>query len=245
MKRTAIPAVLLTALALSAPLSHATGVKPETAVVLVNEADGEGTMNVKNTDATPVMLYTKLQNIPEDSGAILVVTPPVARLDPGETQQVRFVLTTQAPLKTERLKRVYFEGIPSVDKAGAKSRVAVVVRQDLPVIIHPANLAPDREPWKRLSWTLENGQLVVRNDSAYVVRLAQEVRAMPANVSVALPKTYVLPGEVLKLGTGDDLRGATQIRLFPASVYGYSVPRYDAPIGHKAATSQAADAKSE
>ena len=50
------------ALALSAmtvsPLALSTGMVPETSVVLVNEADGEATMNVKNSESSPQLLYT-------------------------------------------------------------------------------------------------------------------------------------------------------------------------------------------
>lgn len=229
--------VLCAASILSANLVHAMGVKPETSVVIVNEADGEGTMNVTNTDKAPVLLYTKLENIPEDKDPLLVVATPIARLEGGETQQVRFILNEHGPLKTERMKRVAFEGIPTANKAGGTSKVAMVIRQDLPVLINPAGLARNEQPWKLLKWSVENGHLEVHNDSPYVVRLSQAVQVLPQKINATLSTPYVLPGEHLQLKAAGSIDGARQIRLFPATVYGYSVPSYDAPLTGAAAAS--------
>jgi len=211
-------------------IAHASGMLPETSVVIVNEADGEASMNVKNTDATPTLLYTSLQNLPEDKETLLVVTPPVARVDPDETQLVRFILQTKEPLKTQRLKRVTFEGIPQKSAEGGV-KVTMNVRQNLPVIIHPKNLEMNREPWKLLNWSLRDGDLTVKNDSPYVVRLAQSVALLPNNVEVDLGRTYLLPGEhiVAKAKLSGSAVPVT-VRLSPATVYGFSVDSFDAPL---------------
>jgi len=134
---------------------QATGVLPESSVVIVEEGDGEGAINLQNTDSFPVLLLTTLQNIEQDTEKLLVVTPPAARVEPGKTQRVRFMLTAKTPLKTERLKRVVFEGVPPQEKD--KNVVRMTVRQNLPVIIRPAGLARDEAPWKRLIWSLKGG----------------------------------------------------------------------------------------
>jgi P pilus assembly chaperone PapD len=103
-------------LALMAGQSHATGMIPETSVVIVEAADGEGAINVKNSDSFPVLLMTTLENIPDDNESLLLVTPPAARVEAGKSQRVRFILTSKTPLKTERLKRVIFEGVPPKEK---------------------------------------------------------------------------------------------------------------------------------
>lgn len=48
---------------------------PESSVLIVDEATGEGTMVVQNTDAAPVLLYTTIENIAEDPEEMVVVTP--------------------------------------------------------------------------------------------------------------------------------------------------------------------------
>jgi P pilus assembly chaperone PapD len=106
--------------------------------------------------------------------------------------------------------------------------VGVTVRQNLPVILHPAGLAPNRTPWTDLKWSLLDGQLTVRNETPYVVRLAQAVQLLPSGGGAMLPRTYVLPGEHISVSV--PAKAATQVRIHPATVYGFAVPPYDAPL---------------
>ncbi|MGJ7513322.1 fimbria/pilus chaperone family protein [Pseudomonas baetica] len=208
----------------------ADGMVPDTSVVIVNEADGEASVSVTNTDASLALLHVTLEDIPEDKEPLLFVTPPLARVEPSKSQLVRFILQSNAPLTTQRLKRVIFEGMPQ-DRAAAQAghaRVGVTVRQNLPVIVHPKGLAPNRTPWTGLTWSLEKDQLSVHNPTPYVVRLAQELLLLPGNGSALLPRTYVLPGERLSVTTNGS--AATTVRLQPATVYGFAVPHYEAPI---------------
>ncbi|WP_407351385.1 fimbria/pilus chaperone family protein [Luteimonas sp. R10] len=214
--------------AASAP-ARADGMLPETSVVIVNEADGEATITVKNTDDKPALLYTSLENIPEDDENLLLVTPPVARVEAGERQLVRFLLQSAAPLETQRLKRVTFEGIPP-KSSDPGLRITMNVRQNLPVIIHPKGLPAEREPWKRLTWSLRGDRLVVNNPSAYVVRLAQTVQLQPSGTTVDIGRTYLLPGKEYAFALPASADSAAQVRLFPATVYGYAVDSYDAPL---------------
>lgn len=41
------------------------GMQPETTVVVLNEADGEASINVTNTDALPALLHSVIEDIPE------------------------------------------------------------------------------------------------------------------------------------------------------------------------------------
>ncbi|WP_300727218.1 fimbria/pilus chaperone family protein [Pseudomonas sp.] len=209
---------------------QATGMVPETSVVIVEEGDGEGSINIKNTDDTPVMLLTSLAYIAEDKQQLLNVTPPVARVEPGKNQRVRFILTSKEPLKAERLQRVIFEGMPPQQKG--KSEVRMTVRQNLPVLIRPKGLEKDPAPWKRLVWKQSGNNLVVNNPSAYVVRLGQGVKTLPEGAHWNLPNSYVLPGQTLTL----ELQGkkpagsAQQVQISPATTWGFTVNTYDAPL---------------
>lgn len=209
--------------------SHATGVVPETSVVIVEQADGEGAINVKNTDELPVLLVTTLIDTADDAEALLIVTPPAARLEPGKIQRVRLILTGP-PGATERLKRVTFDGIAPQQKG--QNEVRTTVRQNLPVIIRPAGLERDYAPWKRLTWTLNGNQLSVSNPSPYVVRLSQAIETLPGNTPWTLPNAYVLPGQTVTVAAdGDQPPGpATQVRLSPATTWGYSVDIHDADL---------------
>ena len=219
------------ALALGGPaLVLADGMVPDTSVVIVNETDGEASVSVTNTDTKLALLHVTLEDIPEDTDTLLFVTPPLTRVEPSKSQLIRFILQSSTPLTTQRLKRVIFEGMPqgrSNAQAG-HARVGVTVRQNLPVILHPKGLAPNREPWTGLAWRLNANQLSVHNPTPYVVRLAQELRLLPGNGSALLPRTYVLPGETLNVTAS--VSTATTVQLQPATVYGFAVAPYDAPI---------------
>lgn len=208
----------------------ADGMVPDTSVVIINEADGEASVSVTNTDASLALLHVTLEDIPEDQEPLLFVTPPLARVESGKSQLVRFILQSSTPLTTQRLKRVIFEGMPQ-DRVAAEAghaRVGVTVRQNLPVIVHPKGLAQNRTPWTGLAWSLKNDQLSVHNPTPYVVRLAQELLLLPGNGSALLPRTYVLPGETLSVTTNGST--ASTVRLQPATVYGFAVPHFEAPI---------------
>ncbi|VVN22428.1 putative fimbrial chaperone YraI [Pseudomonas fluorescens] len=210
--------------------AQADGMVPDTSVVIVYENDGEASVSVTNTDSQLALLHVTLEDIPEDDEPLLVVTPPLSRVEPKKSQLVRFILQDHLPLKSQRLKRVIFEGMPKGRPAteAGHARVGVTVRQNLPVIIHPKGLAPNRTPWTGLTWALENNQLVVSNDTPYVVRLAQELRLLPGDARAMLPRTYVLPGEHLRVPVS--ATGASTVRLQPATLYGFAVAAYDAPI---------------
>lgn len=210
--------------------THASGVVPETSVIIVEESDGEGAINLKNTDNFPVLLLTTLLDVADDKGNLLTVTPPAARVEPGKTQRVRFMLTDKTPLKTERLKRVVFEGVPPQKKN--ENEVRMTIRQNLPVIIRPAGLAREPSPWERLTWSKSGNDLKVTNPSPYVVRLSQKVNTLPGNGEWMLPEAYVLPGQtlILKHSGAKTASGMTQVTLYPATTWGFSVASYTAPV---------------
>ncbi|PTU65025.1 fimbrial chaperone protein [Chromobacterium sp. Panama] len=209
----------------------AAGFFPETSVVLLRESEGGGAMLLKNTEQKPLLLYSVIENLPEDKGNIVMLTPPVARVEAGEQQQVRFMLQHKQPLLTQRLKRVIFEGIPEQLQEG-DATVGIAVRQNLPLVIHPKGLSENREPWKLLKWSLSDGQLTLANDSPYVVRMAQVVNLQPQGTVVQLGRSYVLPGQTLSFPVTDSK--AEVVRLYPATMYGFSVDSYDAPLTAKA-----------
>ncbi|QXI15924.1 fimbria/pilus chaperone family protein [Pseudomonas hamedanensis] len=211
--------------------SQAAGMVPETPVMVLEEGVGEAAINVTNSESHPALLHTSVQDVPQDTESLLLLTPPVARVEPGATQRVRFILRSAEPLKTERLKRVVFEGIAPQDSTG-KARVDLSVRQNIPAILRPANLPVEREPWKHLRWSRQGEQIQVRNPSPYVVRLRHSVTLLPEPQAMDLGRTYVLPGETLTLtGPAAPDQVQTKVRLYPVTTYGFAVSHFDAPLG--------------
>ena len=210
----------------------ADGMQPQSTIVILDEADGEATMAVTNTDDAAALLYTQIQDVAEDTDtdSVVIATPPVARVESGQVQLVRFILQG-APLRTQRLKRVTFEGIGRVPQASGQAVVAIGVRQNLPLLLHPRGLARNNTPWTLLSWTLRDGKLTVVNDSPYVIRLASQVSLLPSMASADLGRNYLLAGETVHADVkGPVTDGDTAVRIKPASVYGFAVDQYDASL---------------
>lgn len=212
-----------------ASFAMADGMLPETTLIVLYEEQGEATINIKNTDAAPALLHSVVENVPEDVEPLLIVTPPITRVEAGDTQLVRFISTLKEPLKTQRLKRVSFEGIPQA-KAPGGATIGITLRQNLPLILHPRGLPLHHAPWELLKWKHVGERLTVHNDSAYVVRLAPEVQLLPQKIVATLPRTYLLPGETLALSVDGPLVGVTAVDIQPATVYGFAADNYRAPI---------------
>ena len=211
---------------------HAAGMVPETSLLVIDEATHSGTINVKNTDSHPSLLYTDVVDLPDDKGLKLVTTQPVVRLEPGQTQQLRFILQTSKPLDVEHYKRVTFEGIPPKSDDN-KVKIGINIRQDLPVLIRPAKLAVVTDAWKFLDWTTSGTSVTVKNPSKYVVRLAQNVVLQPSGISGSLAKTYILPCETMTVSMGKSVSGNTKVKFFPASRYGVEVPSFISDLNKK------------
>lgn len=221
MKRTLILLVIFSAQVC------ATGMVPETSVLLVDAQKGEASMNVTNTDPKPALLYTNIVDLPESNKSVrLIVSQPVVRVEAGAVQRMRFMLQTDTPLLQEELKRVTFEGIPPKEKG--KERLAVTIRQDLPVIIHPAGLAEDTTPWKHLQWRKKGNMLEVSNPSAYVVRMTTGFTSLPSGRTGALNKTYLLPHTSMTVALPDT--ADNKVEFYPASRYGYKGERQISPL---------------
>lgn len=210
--------------------AQASGMKLETSVVVVNTEEGEGVMTLKNTDPSPVLLYSSVENLPGDKEESLIVTPPVVRVNPGDSQTVRFMLKTPAKA-VEQFKRAIFEGIPASDKTADK--LQITLRQNVPLIIHPAGLKENAEPWTLLKWE-QTGQdtLKVTNTGAYVIRMSPSISVEPQKVSGSLPRSYLLPGDTISVKLNNKVADIQKVTITPANLYGYFVKPYESSVSH-------------
>ncbi|QXA48086.1 fimbria/pilus periplasmic chaperone [Enterobacter cancerogenus] len=205
--------------------AHAEGMVPETSLLIIDEATHSGTINIKNTDSHPSLLYTNIIDLPDDQGLKLIVTQPVVRLEPGQTQQLRFILQSKQPLDVEHYKRVTFDGIPP-KKDDNKIKIGINIRQDIPVLIRPAKLGVVTDAWKYLKWSSTGSTVTATNPSKYVVRLAQKVVLQPSGAIGTFDKTYILPGETMSASLNKSASGDANVKFFPASRYGVEVPSF-------------------
>ena len=73
---TLVAAVVTSAsLLLGATYAHASGMSPNTSVILVDETTGETSINVTNTDKIPNLLVTSVYNLPGDDEDLILLTP--------------------------------------------------------------------------------------------------------------------------------------------------------------------------
>lgn len=210
------------------PLTIADGMVPETSLLMIDEANRGGSISIKNTGKEPALLYTKITDLADDSGITVLATQPVVRVEAGETQQVRFIMKNDKPLTVEHFKRVVFEGIPQ--KKPGKGTLSLNVRQDLPVLIRPANLPEVKDAWKLLTWKVSDKKVSVTNSSPYVVRMSLQAQLLPSNSNITLDKTYILPGQTLTSYTNKNITKDTSVKFYPVSRYGVQIPGFIAKL---------------
>ncbi|WP_058912754.1 fimbria/pilus chaperone family protein [Entomohabitans teleogrylli] len=207
----------------------AAGVVPEEILLNIDEKNMGGQINVKNTEPFPVLLYTRVVDLPEEDRSVkLLVTQPVIRVEAGQVQQVRFILQTRGELKREHLKRVMFEGIPPADQTG--NYLTINIQQDIPVIIQPRSVPVNPTAWKLLKWSIKNRQLSVENPTRNIIRLNPGVILQPSSYKASLPKTYILPGEKIFVNLQRDIKGDQQVKFVPGGRYGVDVDSWTAQL---------------
>ncbi|MGP1931200.1 MAG: fimbria/pilus chaperone family protein [Arsenophonus sp. ET-YP4-MAG3] len=201
-------------------ISIANHLKLHTSAVIIEANIGENAFPVKNESSSPIMMLITLESLPEDPEKIVIITPPISRIEPYDTQVVRFLLKNTTNLKSERMARVKFESIPA--KGGkVNNRININIAQNIPIIIKPKGLKRDYTPWKHLQWKVINSTLTVHNPSLYVVRFHPRLTLLPSQEIISLPSTYLLPGKNLSVNLPIQKRTLTAVKLTPASLYNY------------------------
>lgn len=216
--------ILFFIVALLSQRTFASGMVPETSLLLMEESEHEATIKLTNTDKQPALLYTKIIDVPDDTGNKIIVTEPVTRVEAGGIQQVHFILIEDKVLKTEHLKRVVFEGIPIESETNRGIRINI--RQNLPVLIHPTSLPVVRDAWKYLKWSVNHDYLEVRNPSAYVIRLSEIAELKPSGKKVNLGRNYILPNQQIEVKISNNGGSDNQVTFSPASRYGFAVETF-------------------
>lgn len=196
----------------------------ESTGVVLTESEGRVSFNISNSSSEPILLATKLEDL-DKSGMSknVLISPPIARIDGGQSQQVNFILKKGVPLTHEIMMKASFEGI--VQSGGNSARMPL--RQSIGFIIQPAAVAVSRAPWEALDIRMEGTQLVVSNNSKHVVRLAPMLTLKPSGKVISLPEKYLLVGDVRKFEVDSQV---TSVMLTPFSRYGFAVPDVTLPV---------------
>ncbi|MFP3019542.1 MAG: fimbria/pilus chaperone family protein [Arsenophonus sp.] len=212
--------ILLLLLALIPLISGANHLKLHTSAVIIEANIGENSFPVKNESSSPVMILTTIESLPEDPEKLVIITPPISRVEPNDTQVIRFLLKNTDNLKTERMARVKFESIPT-KRTTSNNRININIAQNIPIIVQPKGLKRDYTPWKHLQLKISNNTLTVYNPSPYVVRFHPRLTLLPSQKTVSLSHSYLLPGKNLSINLPVQKGTVTAVKLTPASLYNY------------------------
>jgi fimbrial chaperone protein len=134
------------------------------------------TLTIRNSDTTPVTIQIRTVDWNQPDGAdvytpsaVLMVSPPLVTLAPGETQVIRLVIENLPEASTERAFRLIVDELPAsagVLPAGVTTALRVLV---------PVFVTPSTESRSSLRWEAkqEDGSLTVTaiNDGAARERL--------------------------------------------------------------------------
>lgn len=192
--------------------------KLESASVIYNEGTARKAFNIKNTSAAPMLMVTKIEDLDgNDFSKNILISPPITRIDPEQSQQINFMLKKDVQLDHEVLLKVSFEGVAEK----AQNSASMPVRQSIGFLLQPASLPVVKKPWEALTLKKQGGQLWVTNPSKHVVRLAPQMKMIPSGEIVSFGKFYIMSGETLKL----DIKSQPEaVTLYPLSRYGLKLP---------------------
>ncbi|WP_336599568.1 molecular chaperone [Paraburkholderia bengalensis] len=154
--------------------------------VVYNAADSEVTLKLSNVGKSPALTQIwldkgDLKADPSKLDLPFMLTPPLARIDPGKSQTIRIAYTGEA-MPQDRETLLWFNVLevppkPTADQAGT-NHVQLAFRSRLKFFFRPAGLAgkSDDAP-ERLTWRVaeQNGRpaLLVSNPTPYHVTIIE------------------------------------------------------------------------
>ncbi|EPK7361910.1 molecular chaperone [Kluyvera intermedia] len=152
----------------------------------------ESSVAVTNPDPTPYLIQSWIdtQHKDNDAGNIpFIITPPLYRLEGGQKNVERIVLTGALPENKESLYWLNIKAIPSAKRTDNSLQIAIKTR--IKLIYRPAALKDvslDTEA-EKLTWRKSGDQIQVSNPGNYVLSFS-EILVNDIRVDSA---TYVLP----------------------------------------------------
>lgn len=210
-----ISALLATAALAMSPTVRAS-FQLETMTVILDAGEGRKTFSVKNMSQEPILLSTKVEDIPGDTPVArdILVSPPVIRIEPQESQQVNFVLKKGVTVTREQILKASFQGI-----SATKANVAKMpIRQDIAMLVVPAGTVESQTPWDSMQVRQVGNRLILSNPGQQVIRMAPVFVTLPGNKSYSIGQFYLRPGESRTVEVGETVK---EVKLSPLSRYGF------------------------
>lgn len=174
--------------------------------VIFDEAKKEAALNITNPDATPYLIQSWIDVEAGISGkAPFIITPPLYRLDAGQKNLERIVMTGLLPHEKESLFWLNIKAIPSASKQTNALQIAVKTR--IKLIYRPDGLqaSTPEEQADKLTWQRAGSELQVTNPTPYVINFNEIIVAGKTLNEV----TYVLPGASTRFALPKEVNGNT------------------------------------
>lgn len=159
--------------------------------VIFEGAKKEATINITNPDNTPYLIQSWIDMQDGVSGKTpFIITPPLYRLDGGQKNLERIVMTGSLPQEQESLFWLNIKAIPSASQQMNALQIAVKTR--IKLIYRPDGLraSTPEEQANKLTWQRSGNAIQVNNPTPYVINF-NEITLGGRKLDDV---TYVLPG---------------------------------------------------
>ncbi len=162
-------------------------VQPDRTRIVFNANDKATSLRIENqSDKLPYLAYSWIENEKgEKSDALLVALPPIQRMEPKATSQVRVVKqasTTQLPGDRETLFFYNMREIPPApDKSSDHAILQVAIQSRIKLFWRPAALRKKagEKVELQLQVSQQGNQLTLKNPTAYYLTIVS-VKPMPS-----------------------------------------------------------------
>lgn len=172
--------------------------------VIFEGAKKEATINITNPDNTPYLIQSWIDMQDGVSGnAPFIITPPLYRLDGGQKNLERIVMTGSLPQGQESLFWLNIKAIPSASKQMNALQIAVKTR--IKLIYRPDGLraSTPEEQANKLTWQRSGNAIQVNNPTPYVINF-NEITLGGRKLDDV---TYVLPGASARFSLPEGVSG--------------------------------------
>lgn len=181
--------------------------------VIYDGNKNEASVAVNNPDSTPYLIQSWVDTQDKKSSAVkapFIITPPLYRLESGQKNVERIVMTGTLPENKESLYWLNIKAIPSAKRTENSLQIAIKTRIKLiyrPTALKDVSLDKEAE---KLTWRKSGNQIQVTNPSNYVMSFS-EVLVNGARVEGV---TYVLPNSTASFPlSGNNNSGAVTFKI--------------------------------
>ncbi|AFM59604.1 long polar fimbrial chaperone LpfB [Enterobacter cloacae subsp. cloacae] len=172
--------------------------------IIFDGAKKEASISITNPDSAPYLIQSWIDMQEGNSGkAPFIITPPLYRLDGGQKNIERIVMTGALPQEQESLFWLNIKAIPSASKQTNALQIAVKTR--IKLIYRPEGLraSTPEEQANKLTWQRAGNEIQVNNPTQYVVNFNEITLGGKKLDDV----TYVLPGASARFVLPNEARG--------------------------------------